>query len=171
MDARRGDSDVQRITVNGVNLAVEVRGEGPAILFIHGYPLDRTIWRDQIERLDGFRRIAPDLRGMGQSDAPDLGYSMSIYAADLASVLDVLGVDEVILCGLSMGGYIALEFVRQQRARVRGLILMDTRADADAPETRRARDAAASMAHRCQVSLAHYRRCAIVKGARDCSEP
>jgi len=146
MDTRRGDSDVQRITVNGVNLAVEVRGEGPAILFIHGYPLDRTIWRDQIEGLEGFRRIAPDLRGMGQSDAPDLGYSMSIYAADLAAVLDVLGVDDVILCGLSMGGYIALEFVRQQRARVRGLILMDTRADADAPETRRARDAAASMA-------------------------
>jgi YbgC/YbaW family acyl-CoA thioester hydrolase len=113
MNARRGDSDVQRITVNGVNLAVEVRGEGPAILFIHGYPLDRTIWRDQIDNLEGFRRIAPDLRGMGQSDAPDLGYSMSIYAADLAALLDVLGIDDVILCGLSMGGYIALEFVRQ----------------------------------------------------------
>jgi YbgC/YbaW family acyl-CoA thioester hydrolase len=147
MNARRDAlSDVQRITVNGVNLAVEVRGEGPAILFIHGYPLDRTMWRDQMEALEGFRRIAPDLRGMGQSDAPDLGYSMSIYAADLAALLEVLGVDEVILCGLSMGGYVALEFLRQQRGRVRGLILMDTRADADAPETRRSRDAAAAMA-------------------------
>ncbi len=137
---------VQRVTVNGVNLAVEVRGEGPAVLFIHGYPLDRTIWREQIEALDGFRRIAPDLRGMGQSDAPDLGYSMAVYAADLAALLDVMGVDEVVLCGLSMGGYVALEFLRQQRSRVRGLVLMDTRADADTPEIRRARDSAAATA-------------------------
>jgi YbgC/YbaW family acyl-CoA thioester hydrolase len=147
MNARRDSvADVQRITVNGVNLAVEVQGEGPAILFIHGYPLDRTMWRHQIDALEGFRRIAPDLRGMGQSDAPDLGYSMSIYAADLAALLDVLGVDDVVLCGLSMGGYIAMEFLRQRRSRVRGLILMDTRADADAPDTRRSRDAAAAMA-------------------------
>ncbi|MDQ3223946.1 MAG: alpha/beta fold hydrolase [Gemmatimonadota bacterium] len=148
MNARRdaGDEGVQRITVNGVNLAVEVRGAGPAILFIHGYPLDRTIWQDQIRALDGFRRIAPDLRGMGQSDAPDLGYSMAIYAADLAALLDALGVDEVILCGLSMGGYVALEFLRKWRSRVRGLVLMDTRADADAPEVRRGRDSAAATA-------------------------
>lgn len=143
---RDGAADVQRITVNGVNLAVEVRGEGPPILFIHGYPLDRTIWREQIEALDGFRRIAPDLRGMGQSDAPDLGYSMAVYAADLAALLDVLGVDEVVLCGLSMGGYVALEFLRQRPSRVRGLILMDTKAEADTPEIRRSRDAAASTA-------------------------
>jgi 3-oxoadipate enol-lactonase len=138
--------NVQRIMVHGVNLAVQVRGEGPAILLVHGYPLDRTIWRDQVEALEGFRRIAPDLRGMGASDAPDLGYGMSIYAADLAALLDTLSVDEVILCGLSMGGYIALEFVRQWRDRVRGLILMDTRADADGPDARRARDAAAAHA-------------------------
>ena len=66
----------QRLTVNGVSLAVEVRGEGPAILFVHGYPFDRTIWRDQIDRSSGYRRIAPDLRGMGRSDAPDLGYGI-----------------------------------------------------------------------------------------------
>jgi pimeloyl-ACP methyl ester carboxylesterase len=129
-----------------VNLAVEVHGEGPAILFVHGYPFDRSIWRDQIDGLEGFRRIAPDLRGMGQSDAPDLGYSMALYAADLAAVLDALGADQVVLCGLSMGGYVAFEFLRQWRARVRGLVLMDTRAEADAPEVRRARDAAAATA-------------------------
>jgi len=139
-------TDVQRITVNGVNLAVEVRGEGPAVLFIHGYPLDRTIWRHQIDTLEGFRRIAPDLRGMGQSDAPDLGYSMSMYAADLLALLDVFGIEEVVLCGLSMGGYVALEFVRQHRSRVRGLVLMDTRPDADTSEVRRTRDGAAATA-------------------------
>jgi 3-oxoadipate enol-lactonase len=138
--------DLQRLMVHGVNLAVEIRGEGPAVLFVHGYPFDHTMWREQIDALDGFRRIAPDLRGMGQSDAPDLGYSMEIYAADLAALLDALGVDEVILCGLSMGGYIGFEFLRKWRNRVRALVLMDTKAEADTPEGRRGRDAAAATA-------------------------
>jgi 3-oxoadipate enol-lactonase len=139
-------TEVQRVLVNGVNLAVDVRGEGPAILFVHGYPLDRTIWADQMIALDGFRRIAPDLRGMGASDAPDLGYGMGIYADDLAALLDALGVGEVVLCGLSMGGYVIFEFLRRWRPRVRGLVLMDTRAEADSAEGRRAREAAAATA-------------------------
>jgi 3-oxoadipate enol-lactonase len=146
MHARREAGNVQRMMVHGVNLAVEVRGEGPAILFIHGYPMDRTIWREQLDALEGYRRVAPDLRGMGQSDAPDLGYGMEIYAADVAALLDALGIEEVILCGLSMGGYIALEFLRHWRSRVRGLVLMDTRLESDTPEGRRARDAAAATA-------------------------
>jgi 3-oxoadipate enol-lactonase len=147
MGARRDSAGhVQRLMVHGVNLAVEVQGEGPAILFVHAYPLDRTMWRELIDGLDGYRRIAPDLRGMGQSDAPDLGYSMSTYAADLAALLDSLGVDQVVLCGLSMGGYIAFEFLRRWRSRVRGLVLMDTRAEPDDAESRRARDAAAATA-------------------------
>jgi pimeloyl-ACP methyl ester carboxylesterase len=132
--------------VHGVNLAVEVRGEGPAILFVHGYPLDRTLWSHQMDSVEGWRRIAPDLRGMGQSDAPDLGYSMNIYAADLAALLDVLGVDEVVLCGLSMGGYVCFEFLRRWRSRVKGLVLMDTRAAADSPDARRGRELAITMA-------------------------
>jgi 3-oxoadipate enol-lactonase len=146
MSVRAAGDDAQRLTVNGVNLAVEVRGEGPAILFVHGYPLDRTIWRDQIDSLEGYRRIAPDLRGMGQSDAPDLGYGMGIYADDLAALLDALGINEVVLCGHSMGGYVIFEFLRRWRHRVRALILMDTRAEAESTEGRRARDAAAATA-------------------------
>jgi 3-oxoadipate enol-lactonase len=147
MQARRESPEhVQRLMVHGVNLAVEVQGAGPAVLFVHGYPLDRTMWRAQIDGLEGYLRIAPDLRGMGHSDAPDLGYGMNIYAADLAALLDALHIDEVILCGLSMGGYIAFEFLRHWRSRVRGLVLMDTRADADGPEARRGRDSAAASA-------------------------
>ena len=146
MNARRALGDAQRLTVNGVSLAVEVRGEGPAVLFVHGYPLDHTMWSDQLDALEGYRRIAPDLRGMGRSDAPDLGYGMSIYAADLAALLDALGVDDVVLCGLSMGGYVIFEFLRRWRHRVRGLVLMDTRAEADGAEARRARDAAGATA-------------------------
>lgn len=145
MNPRHG-GDAQRLTVNGVSLAVDVRGEGPAVLFIHGYPLDRSVWAHPMAALEGYRRIAPDLRGAGESDAPDLGYSMETYARDLAALLDALGIDDAVLCGLSMGGYIAFEFIRRWRGRVRGLVLMDTRAEADTAEGKRARDAAAGLA-------------------------
>jgi len=83
------------MTVNGVSLAVERRGEGPAVLFVHGYPLDRTLWSHQVAHLEGCQRIAVDLRGFGLSDAPDLGYSLPTYADDLAALLDALQVDDV----------------------------------------------------------------------------
>ena len=138
--AGRSSEPSDRVTVNGVSLAIETRGSGPAIVFIHGFPLDRHIWRHQLDTLTGYRRIAYDLRGLGQSDAPDLGYSIAMYADDLAGLLDALGEDRVVLCGLSMGGYIGFEFLRRYRSRVRGLILMDTRAEADSAEGRKARD-------------------------------
>jgi YbgC/YbaW family acyl-CoA thioester hydrolase len=141
-----GEDHTQRLTVNGVTLAVEVRGDGPAIMFVHGYPFDRSIWRDQLEALEGYRRIAPDLRGMGQSDAPDLGYGMSTYADDLAALLDTLGVRQAVLCGQSMGGYVIFEFLRRWRDRVLAVILVDTGAEADGAEARRAREAAAATA-------------------------
>ena len=143
---RHGAVDARRFTLNGLNLAVEVKGEGPAVLFIHGYPHDRSVWAHPMAELEGFKRIALDLRGMGESDAPDLGYSIETYAGDLAALLDTLGIEETVLCGLSMGGYVAFEFLRRWRRRVRGLVLMDTRAEADSPEARRGRDAAAATA-------------------------
>jgi pimeloyl-ACP methyl ester carboxylesterase len=143
---RPATGSMRRITVNGVTLAVEVRGEGPSILFIHGYPLDHSIWEHQVRHLTGWTRIAPDLRGMGQSDAPDLGYSMATYAEDLLALLDALGVGDVVLCGLSMGGYIAFEILRRARDRIRGLILVATRAEADTVEGRKGRDASAAQA-------------------------
>jgi pimeloyl-ACP methyl ester carboxylesterase len=141
-----GTHHTQRITVNGVTLTVRVQGEGPALLLVHGYPFDHTIWRDQLTSLDGYRRIAPDLRGMGRSDAPDLGYAMSTYAEDLAALLDALGVADAVLCGHSMGGYVLFEFVRRWRSRVRALILVDTTAEADGIEAKRAREVAAATA-------------------------
>lgn len=137
---------LRRLSVNGVNLVVDVRGRGPAILFIHGYPLSHTVWEPQLAGLEGWTRIAPDLRGMGQSDAPDLGYSMATYAEDLLALLSALGVERAVLCGLSMGGYVAFEILRRAPERVRGLVLMDTRAEADTPEGRRARETAMALA-------------------------
>lgn len=128
------------ITTNGVRLAYDDVGEGPAILFIHGFMFDRTMWRDQVVGLEGWRRIAPDLRGMGLSEAPENGYSMDVYADDLAALLDVLGIERVVLCGLSMGGYIAFEFIRRHRERVAALVIMDSRAEADSPEREASRN-------------------------------
>jgi pimeloyl-ACP methyl ester carboxylesterase/acyl-CoA thioesterase FadM len=138
--------NLRRIAVNGVNLAVDIRGRGPAILFIHGYPLDHAMWEPQLGALDGWMRIAPDLRGMGQSDAPDLGYSMATYADDLLALLTTLGVDKAVVCGLSMGGYVAFEMLRRAPERIRALVVIDSRAEADTAEGRRARDAEAAKA-------------------------
>lgn len=136
----------QDLVVNGVRLAVESQGEDQrTILFIHGFPLDRSIWSPQVSALTHWRRIAPDLRGMGQSQAPEGGYAMGAYAEDLAQLLDALGVNRAVLCGLSMGGYVAFECLRRWPDRVAGLVLMDTRAEADPPEARQGRDAMISM--------------------------
>ncbi len=132
----------RRIAVHGVELALDDRGSGPALLFVHGYPLDGTLWRHQAGAFPGWRTLVPDLRGLGRSDAPDLGYSMATYVDDLVALLDAIGVDDVVLVGLSMGGYVAFEFLRRHRPRVRGLALVDTRAQADSAEGRRARETA-----------------------------
>jgi len=147
------DGEMRRIEVHGVELAIDDRGGGPAVLFIHGYPLDHSLWRHQLAELEGCRRIAPDLRGLGRSDAPDLGYSMATYVEDLVALLDAIGVDAVVLCGLSMGGYIAFEFLRHYRQRVRGVVFAGTRAQADSAEGRKARELAMQEAREGGASL------------------
>lgn len=129
-----------RVEVGGAALAVEVRGEGAPILFVHGFPLDHTMWRHQLAALARWKRVAPDLRGAGASSAPQVGYSIARYAEDLVAVLDVLGIREATVCGLSMGGYIVFELLRRAPDRVRAVILANTKAEADSPEARRGRD-------------------------------
>jgi len=131
----------QQVSVRGLALAVDVTGDGPPVLFVHGFPLDRTLWRPLMATLTGWRRIAPDLRGMGLSDAPETGYTIAAYADDLVALLDALHVDRAIVCGLSMGGYIAFDLLRRHSNRIQGLILANTRAGADDAEGRARRDA------------------------------
>ena len=125
-----------RIDIPGTTLSVADVGQGPPILFVHGFPLDHTMWRQQLAELSRDHRcLAPDLRGFGQSSVTAGKVSMEQFADDLAALLDALGVTEpVVLCGLSMGGYIAWEFVRWHAVRLRALILCDTRAAPDSPE-------------------------------------
>ncbi|MGH7644005.1 MAG: alpha/beta fold hydrolase [Gemmatimonadales bacterium] len=138
----------QRVAVPGAELAVEVRGEGLPVLLVHGFPLDRTMWRHQIAGLSRCRRIAPDLRGAGASSVPPDGYAVARYADDLVAVLDALGVRQAVACGLSMGGYIVFELVRRHADRLKAIVLADTKAEADSPEARRGRDELAAVAAR-----------------------
>jgi 3-oxoadipate enol-lactonase len=139
-----------RVPAGDGEIAVEVRGEGMPVLFVHGFPFDRTMWRHQLAALSRVRRIVPDLRGVGGSGAPAAadGYSMGRYADDLVAVLDALGVREAVLCGLSMGGYVIFELLRRHPERVRAMILADTKADADTADAKRGRDELAALAER-----------------------
>ena len=132
-------AEVVRHDVGEVSLAADVRGDGPALLLIHGFPLDHSMWTHQVATLKGWRRIAPDLRGCGLSEAAG-DYSMATYADDLVRLLDQMQVKKAVVAGLSLGGYIAFELVRRYRDRVAGLILLDTRAEADTPEGRASRE-------------------------------
>lgn len=124
------------VAVDGIQLNVFVEGAGLPIVFVHGFPLDHTMWRGQLDTFSKTHRvIAPDLRGFGRSDVTEGTVTMQRFADDLAAVLDALHVDEPIsLCGLSMGGYVAFRYVSQYGRRLRSLILCDTRAGADSPE-------------------------------------
>jgi len=132
-------------------MGYDEQGSGHLVLLIHGYPLNRRMWEPQLSGLSGLARlIAPDLRGHGESTAPpgqDEPYSMGLHAADCAALLDALGIDEpVVLCGLSMGGYICFAFYRNYPERVRAAILVATRAVADSAEGKANRDKAVSQA-------------------------
>jgi 3-oxoadipate enol-lactonase len=126
--------------VNGIRLHYVQMGQGIPLLMVHGYPLDHTLWLAQIDGLSDIAQvIAPDLRGFGQSDALVGIGTMEVHADDLAAFLDALKIERAVVCGLSMGGYIALAFWKKYASRVRGLILVDTRAGADAPAARQGR--------------------------------
>lgn len=114
-----------------------------ALLFIHGFPFDHRMWRHQVAAFPETQRIAPDLRGAGANRGPEAReeYSMHTYATDLVRLLDNGHIDQAVICGLSMGGYIAFELLRRFQGRVRAAILCNTKASADSLEARQGRDA------------------------------
>lgn len=131
------------IDVPGSSLFYREEGSGPLAVFVHGFPLDHTMWLDQMSGLAHLRRcVALDLRGYGRS-GPIAGpaLSMESFADDVSRVVDGLGEDQADVVALSMGGYVGLAMWQATPSAVRSLTLIDTRATADAPEGRANRDA------------------------------
>jgi pimeloyl-ACP methyl ester carboxylesterase len=125
---------------NGIRLAYDDHGTGLPLLFLHAFPLNRSMWSPQVTALSRqFRTITVDLRGHGESDAPLWNFSLDHYADDVCALLDHLAIPQAVLVGLSMGGYVSLAFSRTYGNRMMGLVLADTRAQADSPEGRAGR--------------------------------
>ena len=122
-------------------LAYEVAGRGETVVFMHGIGGNRTNWRDQLLACAGeYRALAWDARGYGDSDDYDEDLAFPMFAADLLRLLDHLGVAWAHLCGLSMGGRIALDFYEAHPARVASLVLCDTFPGYDASITTEQRE-------------------------------
>lgn len=113
-------------------------GRGPAVVFLHGYPLCGDIWRNQRILSDSYRLIIPDLPGFGETDAADLS-SIREYADWVSRLLQERGIDRAIVVGHSMGGYIALALVIHHASQCAGLALICTQAHADTVEGRHGR--------------------------------
>jgi pimeloyl-ACP methyl ester carboxylesterase len=130
-----------RVTTNDFETICEDEGLGPAVVLLHGYPFNRTMWRDQIAALKQWHRvIAPDLRGLGESGAIDEVAGMDQMARDVAALLDQLQIDQAVIVGLSMGGYVAFDFHHLFPTRVKALVLAGTRAPADNDQERQTRE-------------------------------
>lgn len=127
---------IKNVDVRGESFCVYDAGSGPPVLFIHGFPLDHEMWRAQYAFLaPRYRVIAPDLRCVGGSPDATGTVTMEQMADDMHGLLDALGVREpIVYCGLSMGGYVAWQFWRKYAARLRALVLCDTRSQADSAE-------------------------------------
>ena len=117
------------MTINNRRVGYRDVGEvnAPAIVMIHGFPFNKSMWNEQMEALRGdCRVVAYDVRGHGESDAGDEAFSIELFVQDLLELMDALNIRKAMLCGLSMGGYIALNAVINYPDRFNALVLSDT---------------------------------------------
>ncbi len=125
---------IERIRTATGTVGVESVGTGVPMVLLHGFPHDRTLWAPQLAAaIPGVRTVAPDLPGFGESESIPMA-SVDAWADWIATLLDALEIDRVILGGLSMGGYLCFAFWRRYPERVRALVLADTKAGADNEE-------------------------------------
>jgi len=114
-----------------------------SILFVHGFPYDHRMWENQINALKkDYHCVAYDIRGLGESYVGDGQFTLEAFADDLFSIVHLKKLNNPILCGLSMGGYISLRAVERDQSRFGGLILCDTKSEADNDEGKIKRAAA-----------------------------
>ena len=129
------------IPVNDFNLSYDDLGEaGIPVIFLHGYPFSKEMWKHQLEFLQSTHRvIACDIRGFGKSTYEEGTLSMDLFADDLLTFMYKLQIEKAIICGLSMGGYIALNAVQRFPTHFEALILCDTQCIADTAEEKEKR--------------------------------
>ena len=126
-------------TTDGLNISFTDRGniDGLPVIFIHGFPFDKSMWAPQIASLPGnVRPITYDIRGHGQSELGSGYFSIEFLVDDLIALLDHLELDRAVVCGLSMGGYIALRAAERHPERIKAFVLCDTKSTADSDEAR-----------------------------------
>ncbi len=122
------------VTPTWYTLGYSDEGHGPAVLFLHPFPLDRRAWNAQVAALAAEHRVlALDFPGFGESGVPPSGLTLASVAANVSRLVRGLGLDRLSVVGLSMGGYLALELAAQDGALVDRLGLADTRAGPDSP--------------------------------------
>lgn len=126
---------------DGTPVDVRVDGaNGTPIVLLAGFPLTRALWKTQADALSATHRVLrPELRGIGSSSIPDGPYLMETLAADVATMLDALGIGQTAIAGHSMGGYVALAFARMFSERITHLALVCSRLGADTAERAAAR--------------------------------
>lgn len=134
------------LRARGIEIGYDDIGEGAPVVLLHGFPFNRSMWREQAEALrETHRIVTPDLLGHGETSVTATA-TMEEMAQMVAALLDELQLERVVLGGLSMGGYVTFAFYRLFPQRVRALILADTRPQADTEEGRRTREELAQRA-------------------------
>jgi len=131
-----------RILVNNLVVSYTDNGpeEAPVIIFLHGFPLNKTMWDKQLDALnENYRVIAYDIRGHGDSETGTDDFSIELFVADLLNLMNALRIDKASLCGLSMGGYIALNAIENHPERFDAVVLSDTNCIADPPKVKQKR--------------------------------
>ena len=129
------------IKLNDFKISYNDLGEGTVpIIFLHGFPFDKTMWSNQLEVLKANNRvIAVDIRGFGKSEDEITPLSMELFTEDLILFMEELNIERAVLCGLSMGGFIALDAVKRFPEYFDALILCDTQCIADSSEVKEKR--------------------------------
>lgn len=132
--------ELQKVNIDGLNIAYARRGEGAPFVLIHGYPLDRSIWAEVAPLLErDYDLIMPDLRGFGDSELLEADHSIVDYASDIAGLLTHLKIKKAYVAGHSMGGYVALALARAFEDRVQGLAMISSQMAADPADRKEAR--------------------------------